>query len=421
MQSICYAPISDKSEIENRCTKLTVGNSHHCEFHRSICNPVYLKYKHCESRIQEYINQNRDLSEETINTLLKIYSRLEKCYNLRVKHRQIAYVKETWNFGHHKRLTLLLNALVRIDLELQNRFNDSKLETSNKELEQIEEDKTIDLNSIQVVNLKTKKILQNEDDWKTLLYDMTKFRNDQIEIAKKLAKLFEITITNIIKEIITKYNRNTIDFSLPEMNKKIDTFLQVVKEDKDRQIIADFLRKKCKSSAKSKNQIKEMMVTEYDLKFRYKELPVLIVMGAYNLCKRYLHMFRIKRLIAGFGTIVARGNTIEKYILERFHEIDFLKVMYRFMLTKEFLFLIRQSVLFYDGFGVMLVGFSELKGDKLKIFSNDSNGRIYPYIRNPDIPGLPDKDEIQSLTLLKIEQLPKNHILHDLMQFATTK
>ena len=86
----CCAYLGNK-----RCSNQAVGNSNHCDLHRTKATKLYLKYKSLCEKVE-----NIDLDTNDMNYVMDCYNSLNKAYKARQKHRQYAFVPECYDSGH---------------------------------------------------------------------------------------------------------------------------------------------------------------------------------------------------------------------------------------------------------------------------------------------------------------------------------
>src|SRR5690242_20357988 len=131
---ICCAPknpvfeknLSSKNEssieIIQRCSNYVIGDSDHCLYHRSIAQPLYMKYNKFCDKVQNF---KYDLND--VENLLKYYSLLNEAYNARRDHRKIAYIPEYYDRGHNFQFEILNEKITQCELWLSVLFSNKLL------------------------------------------------------------------------------------------------------------------------------------------------------------------------------------------------------------------------------------------------------------------------------------------------------
>lgn len=184
MNNICHSP----TESGKRCSNTRVGASYHCEHHANLLKPIYLQYKHI--LINDWVNLTEDdLHQYTIEKLLLVLARIEKVYDLRVRHRAKAFVPELWHKGHDTYIELCIRQLFRLRNVLRDKFTatEKQVEEYNSdedEPEQVEISEELSYDRIVSV---CKRVVETEADWQsTEAIDAYKLTQKKISICSSV-------------------------------------------------------------------------------------------------------------------------------------------------------------------------------------------------------------------------------------------
>jgi len=155
------------SDHNTRCLNLITYGGNHCELHRPKATSLYLKYKEV-ARMSELLDINKPIDDidQRIDHVMKCYSKFNKTFNARLKHRKYAFVPEFYDKGHDYQFARLKERLDECETILSKLYYESSLKVTVSSIEECSDNtvSTIPLR-IKKCNKRRRDIEEDIDNW----------------------------------------------------------------------------------------------------------------------------------------------------------------------------------------------------------------------------------------------------------------
>lgn len=155
MQLECKAP---------NCNLPQTSNSH-CEIHAKIFVPKYLKYKKRQSELEPIVDSD-------LTNLIKLYNKYAKVHRMRIACMQKYFKPEFWDNGHMKMISDLWSSMCKIEKLISTKVlmtpakkietKESEITEDNDEIVFDDNDKNVEINTVELVVENKIKMLQWE-------------------------------------------------------------------------------------------------------------------------------------------------------------------------------------------------------------------------------------------------------------------
>jgi hypothetical protein len=218
-------------DIENnnkQCKNYRINTSYFCKIHSDIANDIHKAYKGYNMKI-EHLSNKKDIYD-----LLKIHCYLGKEYELRLKYKNMFYVKELSDEGHNFAIDFTLDKVKHYESIINKYFIDKKKEKEdNLKVENLKVETNNELNNINIKDINNVIERSNTNNVKYIKYNTIK---DKINDDKNALIEIDNIINNkkIEKNHMLKLMDNFYNSCIDEVfgeNNKCYLPIKVKKED----------------------------------------------------------------------------------------------------------------------------------------------------------------------------------------------